>query len=51
MLSLRLNGWALMVCCYVVVLLQHGADPNITNTDGKSALDMADPLAKSVLTG
>lgn len=33
------------------VLLQHGADPNITNTDGKSALDMADSMAKSVLSG
>ncbi|KAG8509660.1 Poly [ADP-ribose] polymerase tankyrase-1 [Galemys pyrenaicus] len=35
--------------CYV--LLQHGADPNIRNTDGKSALDLADPSAKAVLTG
>ncbi|KAM9446412.1 tankyrase, TRF1-interacting ankyrin-related ADP-ribose polymerase b [Clarias gariepinus] len=34
-----------------IVLLQHGADPNIRNTDGKSALDLADPSAKSVLTG
>lgn len=34
-----------------VVLLQHGADPNIRNTDGKSALDLADPSAKAVLTG
>ncbi|KAJ7335626.1 hypothetical protein JRQ81_013567, partial [Phrynocephalus forsythii] len=32
------------------VLLQHGADPNIRNTDGKSALDLADPSAKAVLT-
>ncbi|XP_010768418.1 tankyrase-1-like, partial [Notothenia coriiceps] len=32
-------------------LLQHGADPNIRNTDGKSALDLADPSAKAVLTG
>ncbi|XP_030647094.1 tankyrase, TRF1-interacting ankyrin-related ADP-ribose polymerase b isoform X2 [Chanos chanos] len=34
-----------------IVLLQHGADPNIRNTDGKSALDLADPTAKAVLTG
>lgn len=34
-----------------LVLLQHGADPNIRNTDGKSALDLADPSAKAVLTG
>ncbi|XP_062873525.1 tankyrase, TRF1-interacting ankyrin-related ADP-ribose polymerase b isoform X2 [Trichomycterus rosablanca] len=34
-----------------IVLLQHGADPNIRNTDGKSALDLADPSAKGVLTG
>uniref|UniRef100_A0A4X1VSH1 Tankyrase n=1 Tax=Sus scrofa TaxID=9823 RepID=A0A4X1VSH1_PIG len=33
-----------------IVLLQHGADPNIRNTDGKSALDLADPSAKAVLT-
>lgn len=33
------------------MLLQHGADPNIRNTDGKSALDLADPSAKAVLTG
>ncbi len=33
------------------VLLQHGADPNIRNTDGKTALDLSDPSAKSVLTG
>ncbi|XP_014351008.1 poly [ADP-ribose] polymerase tankyrase-1 isoform X3 [Latimeria chalumnae] len=34
-----------------IVLLQHGADPNIRNTDGKSALDLADPSAKAVLAG
>ncbi|KAH9524840.1 Poly [ADP-ribose] polymerase tankyrase-2 [Bulinus truncatus] len=34
-----------------IVLLQHGADPNIKNTDGKTALDLADPTAKAVLTG
>uniref|UniRef100_A0A6Q2XWC7 Poly [ADP-ribose] polymerase n=1 Tax=Esox lucius TaxID=8010 RepID=A0A6Q2XWC7_ESOLU len=34
-----------------IVLLQHGADPNIRNTDGKSALDLADPSAKAVLIG
>ncbi|GBM18725.1 Tankyrase-1 [Araneus ventricosus] len=33
------------------VLLQHGADPNIRNTDGKAALDLADPSARSVLAG
>lgn len=33
------------------MLLQHGADPNIRNTDGKSALDLADSSAKAVLTG
>ena len=33
------------------VLLQHGADPNIRNTDGKTALDLADPTAKPVFTG
>ena len=43
------------VVCYFgiffLVLLQRGADPTIRNTDGKTALDLADPLSKSVLTG
>ncbi|KAK3589737.1 hypothetical protein CHS0354_021059 [Potamilus streckersoni] len=34
-----------------IVLLQHSADPNIRNTDSKTALDLADPSAKGVLTG
>lgn len=34
-----------------IVLLQHGADPAIRNTDGKTALDLADQSAKAVLTG
>ncbi|KAG1652408.1 Tankyrase-1 [Nymphon striatum] len=34
-----------------IVLLQNGADPTIRNADGKTALDVADPAAKSVLTG
>ncbi|XP_050397840.1 poly [ADP-ribose] polymerase tankyrase-1 [Patella vulgata] len=34
-----------------IVLLQHGADPNIRNTDGKTACELSDPSAKSVLTG
>uniref|UniRef100_A0A8C7DZ59 Poly [ADP-ribose] polymerase n=1 Tax=Naja naja TaxID=35670 RepID=A0A8C7DZ59_NAJNA len=34
-----------------IVLLQHGADPSIRNTDGRTALDLADPSAKGVLTG
>lgn len=33
------------------VLLQHGADPNIRNTDGKTALDVAETSARLVLTG
>lgn len=33
------------------VLLQHGAEPTIRNTDGRTALDLADPSAKAVLTG
>lgn len=36
---------------YSIVLLQHGADPNIRNTDGKTALDVAEASAKLVLTG
>lgn len=35
----------------LIVLLQHGADPNIRNTDGKTALDVAEISAKLVLTG
>ncbi|OWR50508.1 Tankyrase [Danaus plexippus plexippus] len=34
-----------------VSLLQHGADPNIRNTEGKTPLDLADPATKPVLTG
>jgi len=37
--------------CFILVLLQRGADPSIRNTDGKTALDVADPMSKSVLTG
>lgn len=37
--------------CYFIVLLQHGAEPAIRNTDGRTALDLADPSAKAVLTG
>ena len=36
---------------FLTVLLQHGADPSIRNTDGKTACDLADPSAKDVLTG
>lgn len=35
----------------VTVLLQHDADPQIKNTDGKTPLDLADAAAKQVLTG
>jgi len=43
----------MLMCCFVnyLVLLQRGADPSIRNTDGKTALDLADPLSKLVLTG
>uniref|UniRef100_A0ABD2WCZ9 Poly [ADP-ribose] polymerase n=1 Tax=Trichogramma kaykai TaxID=54128 RepID=A0ABD2WCZ9_9HYME len=34
-----------------IALLQHGADPNIRNTEGKTALELADPVTKPVLTG
>lgn len=34
-----------------LVLLQHGADPGIRNTDGKTPLDVAEALCKSVLNG
>ena len=34
-----------------IVLLQHGADPTIRNTDGKTAIELADPSAKVVLMG
>ncbi|GAB5578608.1 poly [ADP-ribose] polymerase tankyrase-2 isoform X2 [Prionailurus iriomotensis] len=36
---------------FVMMLLQHGAEPTIRNTDGRTALDLADPSAKAVLTG
>jgi tankyrase len=34
-----------------IVLLQNGADVYIHNADGKTAIDLADPSVKSVLTG
>lgn len=34
-----------------ILLLQHGADPSIRNSEGKTPLDMADALTKPVLTG
>ncbi|XP_069756678.1 poly [ADP-ribose] polymerase tankyrase-2-like isoform X2 [Narcine bancroftii] len=34
-----------------IVLLQHGADHHVRNTDGRTALDLADPSAKTLLTG
>ena len=49
--SLCLPELSSCLCFPCTVLLQHGADPNIRNTDGKSALDLAEPSAKAVLTG
>lgn len=37
--------------CFFVVLLQHGADPSIRNTDGKTPFDVAESACKAVLTG
>ncbi|KAL2078216.1 hypothetical protein ACEWY4_025901 [Coilia grayii] len=34
-----------------IMLLQHGAEPTIRNTDGRTALDLADTSTKAVLTG
>uniref|UniRef100_A0A665VYG3 Poly [ADP-ribose] polymerase n=1 Tax=Echeneis naucrates TaxID=173247 RepID=A0A665VYG3_ECHNA len=34
-----------------IVLLQHGAEPTIRNTDGRTALDLAEFSTKAVLTG
>uniref|UniRef100_A0A8B9KYW1 Poly [ADP-ribose] polymerase n=1 Tax=Astyanax mexicanus TaxID=7994 RepID=A0A8B9KYW1_ASTMX len=34
-----------------IVLLQHGAELTIRNTDGRTALDLAEPFTKAVLTG
>ncbi|XP_059386139.1 poly [ADP-ribose] polymerase tankyrase-2-like [Carassius carassius] len=34
-----------------IVLLQHGAEPTIRNTDGRTALDLAELSTKAVLTG
>lgn len=34
-----------------LALLQHGADVNIRNTEGKTPLEVADPSTRPVLTG
>ncbi|XP_067101076.1 poly [ADP-ribose] polymerase tankyrase-2-like [Osmerus mordax] len=34
-----------------IVLLQHGAESTIRNTDGRTALDLAEPATKAVLNG
>ena len=42
------------VCVYMSpppALLQHRADASIRNTDGKTALDLAEPMAAQVLSG
>ncbi|KAH9630579.1 hypothetical protein HF086_016083 [Spodoptera exigua] len=36
---------------FAAALLQHGADPNIRNTEGKTPLDLADSATRPVLTG
>ncbi|TSX03305.1 Tankyrase-1 [Bagarius yarrelli] len=45
--SLCLPELSYCLCFPCAVLLQHGADANIRNTDGKSALDLAEPLRQS----
>ena len=35
----------------LAVLLQHQADPSIRNTDGKTALDLAETQARLALSG
>lgn len=35
----------------IVALLQHGADANVRNTEGKTALELADSATRPVLTG
>lgn len=50
-MSVQELSYCLCLPCCCTVLLQHGADPNIRNTDGKSALDLAEPSAKAVLAG
>lgn len=36
---------------FFAVLLRNGADPSLKNSDGKTALDVADIHAKAVLLG
>lgn len=37
--------------CQCTALLQHGADPNIRNSEHKTPLDLADDITRPVLTG
>ena len=40
----------IMGCCFSV-LLQNKADPTIKNVEGQTAIDVAEPICKSILKG
>ncbi len=46
-----LNKEMILSFTLCTALLQNGADPSIRNSDGKCPLDLAQPLAKQVLSG
>ena len=51
-IAIRLKCFTHTEICFSIVLLQHGADPLIRNTDGKTPLDVSTDMdVKQVLTG
>lgn len=48
---LKINDYSNTLNIIFSVLLQNKADPTIKNTEGNTALDLGEPICKSVLRG